>query len=161
MLCAGPLTRGRQGWREVEEEGQGGALTVRRHPNPITDCCHSAAGSEGWTDRREREGEVNGNRKDEKSTRQEEQEAQKSKTCAEREGEKTKETSLSSAEVKGKCYIIGKQSSLKPAIQKTLYVHLLAHTMVKCLTYELLSQRIQTLLLVREPNLVTFCLWHI
>ena len=29
-------------------------MTVRRHPNPITDCCHSAAGREGLTDSRER-----------------------------------------------------------------------------------------------------------
>lgn len=28
----------------MEEEGQGGALTARQHPNPITDCGHSAAG---------------------------------------------------------------------------------------------------------------------
>lgn len=59
MLCAGPWGRGRQGWSgaEEEEEGQGGALTVRRHPNPITDCCHSAAGREGCTDK---EGEGRG-----------------------------------------------------------------------------------------------------
>lgn len=54
MLCGGPLGRGQQGWsgaeeEEEEEEGQGDALTVRRHPNPITDCCHSSR--EGRMDR--------------------------------------------------------------------------------------------------------------
>lgn len=60
MLCGGPLRRGRQGWSgaEEEEEGQGGALTARRHPSPITDCGHSAASKEGSREgARERERE--------------------------------------------------------------------------------------------------------
>lgn len=88
MLCAGPLGRGQQGWIEAEEEeGQGGALTVRRLPNPITDCWHSAAGREGWTDRSERIGDGRNNRRRPGNKTREEKEKKK---VAEREKTKIK-----------------------------------------------------------------------
>lgn len=82
MLCAGPLARGQQG--AEEERGRGGALTARRHPNPITDCCHSTAGGkdgqtavregvEGWNrmGKRPREKEKKGGRHTDTSVQRE------------------------------------------------------------------------------------------
>lgn len=74
----------------MEEGGQGGALTARQHPNPITDCGHSAAGRVD-AERREtaerRRMEIN-------KWRPQRQEAggEEGDKCAEREEEKTSES---------------------------------------------------------------------
>lgn len=82
---------------EEEEEGQGGALTVRRHPNPITDCCHSAAVREGCTDMgRESGGKEDGNQQRVETTRRDKrrEEEEGNDTCAKEKREKRNQSEL-------------------------------------------------------------------
>lgn len=83
-LCAGPLGRGQQGWSEAEEEeeegGWGDALTVRPHPNPITDCGHSTAAREGWNRGTMKEKDVGRHQSGQKTRRRREEEKEEERT---------------------------------------------------------------------------------
>lgn len=80
-------------------------MIVRRHPNPITDCCHSTAGREGRTDRSERAGKGGWKptTRGESTGRDKRGEEREETASAQEEKEKRqKETSLS-FKVTGKC----------------------------------------------------------